>query len=188
MGESDPNNQWLWQRAGAALQPIETWWGPHSTNHAKWYHSGLSSLFKTWSWRRLQLGLCLGKMQQLDNEIRQRVKQLERGGGIHGTTETFRWWKIPSGPDWLDTACKDMPNLRTNTFTSFGMEEQFYCLANSFTFSLTKIVLFWCLMSCNKLLLQTCLLYIAYSLAHSAATPDTFFLHFRTKLVKSKAG
>ncbi len=70
-------NQWL-----SGLQQATLWNhydrnGPRTTNNAEGYHRGLSALFDTR--RRLPLGISLGKMQELHHDIRQRVKQLERG-------------------------------------------------------------------------------------------------------------
>ncbi len=65
--------QWLPNRDQAVLWNHFDRDGPHTTNHSERYHAGLRSLFDTR--RRLPLG----KMQELHNEIRQRVKQLERG-------------------------------------------------------------------------------------------------------------
>ncbi len=70
-------NQWLRNRDRALLWNHYDRDGPRTTNHAEGYHSGLSSLFDTR--RKVPLGTFLGKMQDLHNEIRQRVKQLVRG-------------------------------------------------------------------------------------------------------------
>ncbi len=69
--------QWLPNREKAELWNHYDRDSPRTTNNAEGYLNGLSSLFDTR--RRLPLGIFLGKVQELHNEISQRVKQLERG-------------------------------------------------------------------------------------------------------------
>ncbi len=70
-------NQWLSGLEQATLWNHYERNGPRTTNNAEGYHRGLSALFDTR--RRVPLGIFLGKMQELHHEIRQRVKQLQRG-------------------------------------------------------------------------------------------------------------
>ncbi len=56
-----------------------------TTNHAEGYHRGLAIIFDTR--RRLPLSMFMGKMQELHNEIRQRVKQVEQGAVPKSTDE-----------------------------------------------------------------------------------------------------
>ncbi len=79
-----------------------------NSNHAEGYRSGLSGLFDTR--RKLPLGTFLGKMQELHNEIRQRVKQLERGvlsepaadDNTSRMIETFSWQRIACINGWTE--------------------------------------------------------------------------------------
>ncbi len=70
-------NQWLSGLEQALLWNHYDRNGPRTTNHAEGYHRGLSGVFDTR--RRLPLGIFLGKLQELHHDIRQRVKQLQRG-------------------------------------------------------------------------------------------------------------
>ncbi len=93
-------NTWLPNR-----EKLELWnhWATEdvrTTNHAEGYHNGLSSSFETRC--KAPLGVFLGIMQSVHNEIEVRIRQLLRGeppiSGCPGTSRmrrTSNWRRIP---------------------------------------------------------------------------------------------
>ncbi len=70
-------NTWLPNRAKLDLCNHWHTQRTRTTNHAEGYHNGLGSAFETR--RNAPLGVFLGVMQSVHNEIRVRVRQLQRG-------------------------------------------------------------------------------------------------------------
>ncbi len=73
-------NEWLPNRDKSLLWNHFDHDGPRTTNHAESYHNGLSHVFDR---RRPSLGVYLGTMQGVQNEIRNSIRQLQLGAAPH---------------------------------------------------------------------------------------------------------
>ncbi len=101
-------NEWLPKRNKSLLWNHFDHDGPRTTNHAEGYHNGLRHVFDR---RRPSLGVYLGTMQGVQNEIRNRIRQLQLGAAPHQRRRSSTYVRNDHNinlakealQDWIDT-------------------------------------------------------------------------------------
>ncbi len=127
------------QRKGGALEPLRSWWPTDykSITPKAIYHTVASLVSLTPEESCLwYLGVFLGKMQELRNEIRQRVKQPARRWGYIENDRNLQFAKGFAPRQWLDR----VPNPPENDLRARLLRHLDKVLAEYFIYSLTMVL------------------------------------------------